>query len=290
MITSDAEVSTIRDLWQDKGLLEIDLGAEERISAIELDMTNPWAGAFAASNVGLVQSRVWGSNKWYSIPNGDDGNRPTIFEAQALQVQYWDSAQGDWMTLVSRIEGARQFVDIQRVAADAFETRGEVTARNLRLVCLDPMVVEMGTHDNDWWYAILAVALTRIRVWSSPEVRGTATLGSVAPEGVVGWPFDTPAWRAVYDRLRRRTEVLAEAVPWAQTQGSVNGLATEWLKFRARDLAPLSLRAVRPEARIWDTVSVALPGETPATQYLVTGATHQVTQSSVIEDLTLTAY
>lgn len=280
--------TTIRNLWEGKGLLDITLPAQVSIDSIELDMSSPWMSSYVAGKP-ILDPAYFGppvNVKFYHVPNEDYKFWNATIDEQALAVQYFDYASNSWEYLISWISGARRFPDVQRISSADFDTRGPVTTDLLRIVCVQPEVAISGDRtgsSSGWYHFTVAAALSRVRVWLSQEIRGEAILGTTAP-------LNTTYYQGLYARLRQRTEVMASAVSWANTQPQVDDLALDWLAWRARDLAPKTLRAVRPEVRIWDTVSIQLPGEESAGEYLVMSHNHQVSQTGVIEDLTLTAY
>ncbi len=261
-----ADMRTLAGAWVGSALLDLEFPSPQYVAAIELNVSNPWE----------ADLRDWGGNRHNAdiqdapITTVILGNTIQVAKASAdpqlLTVQYWDDDAGDWYPLVSNIECGVKAPNIIRVDSADFDTRAAVTTSKLRLTCAEPFVAKCGTQNEAYFHVVIAAYLWQLRVWTSGEIRGTAELGVTAP-------FDSADWQAIRARLRRRTYLLPDAVPWAQTAGDVNWLALEWLKEKARDLAPRKVKAIRPDVKLWDTVSIPLPDGTSA-NYLVTSCDH----------------
>jgi len=298
--TTQDQARALADQWGGAGLVDVTLGAEVTIGALELDVSSPWQLAFQAGNWQILYQpqyySQWSHDQgWFNDSRGylmkypwRNGPYAPSLELQAIAVQYEDAA-GAWRPLVSYIPSRWQFPDRIRVEAADFDTRAEITTDKLRIVCVRPAFLNTGTYDESWWYCGVGVYLSGLRVWSSEEIRGVAAIGEAAPSGVGGWPFGSAAWIADRTRLRTRTWVMPDPSPWAQTQTDVNQLATLWLKDFARDYAARQFGVVRPDVDLWDTVSLTLPGGA-ATNYLVTSCAHQDDGQSALAGVNYEAY
>lgn len=277
-LRNDQQARYLQSLWEGKALCEITWASAVDIHALELWQSNPYIGGWQrASLLGIPDPGWTPGDKLRPIPSDASNWHGARLDRQGLGVQYWDGATWQW--LASWVEGQYQFPDVSRVQADDFDTRGPVSTTALRVVCQTPTMIQSGTHDEGWWYCIVGVWLARLRVWSSSEIRRTAEIGVTAP-------YDATPWPAVRARVRRRTWVLPDAAPWANSTADVDSLALAWLKEFTRDMAPRPVRAYRPDLRLWDTASFALPGQA-AQNYLVPAVTHT---ASGLSDVRLTSY
>lgn len=265
---STANADRLIGQWRGKALCEVVWPEPVQIDTLELNVSNPWLPAFAGGGK-KGPSECWGGNfaDLRTRAPLSQNARPAGATPQVLAAQYWDEQQQAWAWLASHVPARPVFPEVIRVSGEEFDTRGPVETTRLRLVCIEPGVVENATRDESWYHLIVGVWLSRVRVWSASQTRGMAALGETPP-------FHTAGWQAIARRLRRRTWVLPGVAPWASTQEAADWLALEWLKEKARDLAPRRLDAVRPDARLWDTVRVTLPGGR-VEQLLLVGVDHR---------------
>lgn len=253
--------------WCGAGMVDVTLAGAVQVYAIDLDISNPWVYIWQqGSPQGITDNAGWRNDvAVYGLPEAKHVYRPARLDLQALSIQYLDPDTASWRPLVSSARGKYQFPDKLRLEAEQFDTRAPTTMQQLRITCLEPAVALVGSYDDDpnWYYAQWSFFLSALRVWGSTEIRSTAVLGQTAP-------FNTAAWRTVRKRLRPRTWVMPDAVPWASSQAKADDLSLLWLKEFARDLAPRQLSAYRPDVRAGNTVRATLPGGS-ARDYLVIG-------------------
>lgn len=243
--------NTLVDAWRGKTLAEIDLGDTYTVGSIELAMHNTW----------MSDTSDWGGNR-HSQPVRyitDGFGKPTytrIADAyawpQVLTVQYYDDDQQTWQALASNIEGPITSPLVKTLTAESFDTRAEVSTSKLRIVCNTPFYAICGFADENVFHSVAGAYLSQLKIWSGDTLVGMAELGDTAP-------FTGADWQAVHDRLRRRTYVVPDIADWAQTQAQVDALAKDWLFDVTRNLAPTPVTAIRPDARVGDTVRMYLP-------------------------------
>lgn len=273
-VSSDVTTRALAAQWNGAALLDIELPAAVSIAAIELDVSNPWILGFTAGRFDILEKYGLTRDPEYFNDSRDyifkrphrKGRLLPMCEPQSIAIFFEDQSSGQWMPLVSYVPSTMTFPEVLRYERREFDTRAAVTTDKLRVVCIEPCVLQTGTYDEDWWYAGLGVFLSRIKLYELDELRGVAALGETAP-------FNTASWMTARNRLRTRTFVLPDVATWANEQADVDALALEWLKEFARDYAVRTLQAVRPDVDLWDTVRVTLPGGS-ATNYLVTGCVH----------------
>ncbi len=186
-----------------------------------------------------------------------------------LALDYFDLGEGAWHPLALDIPCAISLTDTHRLDAEQFATRGAVETTGVRLRCVEPFTAVSVYHDDA--FHLYGVWLSQVRLWASPEVRGAAELGDAANYGGELAASPWPERRAA---LRRRTYVLPDAVPWVTSVPLAQWLALEWLKDKARDLAPRRAGVIRPDVRLWDTVRLAGPADPAPADYLVVGVQH----------------
>lgn len=250
--------------WIGRTLVQVSLASAQTLYAVELDLSNPWAWAWA-NGTPVADSLVPTTEaEFFAIMSGTQRNRNATFEPGAYAVQYYHAASATWRTLISYIKASpSEFPNKVRIEYEGFDQKAPVETQYLRVLVMEPCVLEWGRQRGTGPYNVLVGAyLSGIRAWTASELRGTAVLGQTSP-------FNTAGWLAVRKRLRPRTFVLPEPAPWAQSQTDVDELALLWLYEFARDLAPRQLIAVRPDIAPGDTISATLPGEASATEYLV---------------------
>lgn len=259
--------TTLYNQWCNKVLAEITLVDPVNISAIEFWTPNPWA----------TDQNDWGGK--YHYTNIYDYANKSIpgklwkkchMDAQTISIEYYDIEQECWMPLISNRYCAITMDPnyyVHRIESKDFSSRGEVIAQKLRIVCISPFFAEHGDgHAYGHYNGTFAVYMTQFKVWGSSEIRGTAELGNASNYG--GELSESP-WPEILKRIRKRTHVLDEAVPWVSDNVRANWLALEWLKRMVRDLAPRKLSVMQPDIRVWDTINITAPGGVPI-DYLVT--------------------
>src|SRR3990167_1870459 len=92
------------------------------------------------------------------------------------------------------------------------------------------------------------IACSEIRAFEFSELRSTLELGEV--------PFNSAPIIALHNRLRRRTWIEPDAVPYLDTQAKVDDMAEIILRERYKAFEPVSVIGVRPDCLIRLTVSV----------------------------------
>jgi hypothetical protein len=270
-VTSTDDADSLRDQWRGAPLATFTWGSAITLYGLEMNVSNPWLAAFDAGN-GLVAGDVagWGDGDGGFDNGGPLGGRKDGVTPQRLRVEYL-GADGAWHWLIADAKSSTSFPEVLSYPWDSFHDRVPVETTALRLVCLDPALTEQ-TDNASWYHCIIGVYLSRLKVFGSTEYRGEASLGVTSP-------FNSAAWQAVRARVRRRSWIMPEAAPWCSSQDAADGLALDWLESFTRDLAPRRLNAPRPDARVWDTVSVTLPNGA-AEELLVSSVTHSSKDAS----------
>lgn len=243
------DVLQVANEWADHALCEITLPEPARIEAVEFHTPNTW-----------TESWGWGQS---NRRGGNSGG-------QSIGLDYYDSDQSAWMPMVSNATSAAEPGAIIRVTSDAFDSRTAVTAERFRVICRRAFTGTNFTRDEWYDHFVVAIWLSQVKLWGAQEIRGVAELGNPANYNS---EMSSAAWLAVRDRLRSRTDILPDAVPWIDTQEYADWLALEWLKERSKDLAPRQLAVIRPDVRLWDTIAFTDPlGNTAS--YLVSRTDH----------------
>ena len=249
--TGKANARILRDAWQGAIILEMTLPAPVSISALELQAPNAW----------WSDTTDWGGNRHTDPIGGGFGGSILLpgtmhlnahADNQVLTVEYYDSAQMSWRPLVSHLTFPVDLKARLVIEEDQFDTRAAVTTDRLRLRVVEPFFAENDTKDESWYHVTVGVFLRRFIAWSSDILRGVAEIGETAP-------FTGDFWESVASRLRQRTYLVTEIADWANTQALVDSLAVDWLYDVTRNLAARPVTAVRPDARLGDTVRLFLP-------------------------------
>lgn len=262
-IAMEAAVA-LRAQWRGAVLAEITLAAESLVEGIEIHSPNAWRTDKQDWGGGFHNSSVYYVN---------DGVKELKAHAdpQILTIEYYDAALASWYPLAANITCKVDAVGseaVQRLQAEQFVPRQAVTTSRLRLVCNEPFFAEhRGTRSKIDYNATIGVWLTQVKIWSGAEIRGVAELGNA---GNYNSELVADPWPAIAERMRSRSYILPEAVPWVGTQDDADWLAIEWLKEKTRDLAPRKVSVVRPDVRLWDTVSFDTPAGAEITGLVIT--------------------
>jgi hypothetical protein len=235
--------------WSDRALCEITLPDATLIDAIDIHAFNTWTA-------------VWG---W-----GQTDRRGSHNGGQAIGIDYYDAAQTAWLPLVTYAYTPAEANATLRITKEQFDSRVAVTAQRFRIICRRAFCGYNRSRDEWYDHFVMCVWLSQIKFWGSSELRGIAELGSA--DNYNG-ELASQAWQDIRTRLRSRTDILPDAVPWVDTQTYADWLALEWLKERCKDLAPRRLAVIRPDVRLWDTVAFTDPLGNEAA-YLVLNTDH----------------
>lgn len=242
------DITQVASDWTDGVLCEITLPEPLAVEAIDLHVANTWNVSW-----GWGQSNRRGSNAGHQI----------------LGVDYYDTEQAAWKPLASNIHCSIDET-LKRITSDAFDCRASVEADRYRVVCRRPFWGWNMTADESYDHFVVCVWLSQIALWGAKELRGIAELGSADNYGA---ELSSAGWQTIRDRLRSRTYILPDAVPWVDSQTYADWLAIEWLKEHCKDLAPRRLAAIRPDVRLWDTIAFTDPLGNAAS-YLVINTDH----------------
>jgi hypothetical protein len=255
--TYENKAQELRAQWRGAVLAEISgISTNEEISVVEIEAPCFWR----------LNSGDWPGDKEVDVFGGPGYGTVAVkhewSQTQTIAVDYYDDTQQTWRSLISGITtptvADRAKETFLRIDADEFDTRGPIRTSRIRLRCVEPFFAIWGDYFR--YRAAIGVWLSRLILWTSQEVRGIAELGNAENYNSELSGADYAALRT---RLRTRTYILPDAVPWVSNATDAQALAVEWLKDKIRDLAPYHLTALRPDARLWDTVQFTLPtGET----------------------------
>jgi hypothetical protein len=260
-----ANVVSLVNQWKNIYLAEITLAESIEINSIEMWFPNPWLSDPVDWGLGYHTTDIYhyGPRMSYVL------DKRAHYDPQTISIEYYDSDQESWMPLINNLVcpismDSNEYV--KRVESADFSTRESVISDKLRIFCVDPFFAEHGQT----YHAIIGVFMSQFKVWGSTEIRGVAELGNAANYNS---ELSAEPWPTIKKRVRTRTHILEEAVPWITDSTKANWLALEWLKQMVQDMAPRKLSIIRPDVQLWDTVTVSTPGG-DAIDYLVTATDH----------------
>jgi hypothetical protein len=223
-------VNTYNTGFKGKTIGIITLDSPQNINQIELQTPSA-----------VSSQKIWTERTLYSIP-------------QNLAVDYYDEIYKRWLPLISFIQCENVIGSQQQFSAEDFDTRDSVYTSKLRLRCLQPAIQinKLGYALEYKVYYHYFIWLYRIKIFSSPEIQAEAELG--VTEG-----FTSDGWKAIRNRMRRRTYFMEEAAVWADTPEMVQDLAILWLQEKVKNLATFTLKVIRPDIEKWDTIKFVDP-------------------------------
>lgn len=235
-------------LWYGAVLGEITFENPQTIDSIELDVTNTW----------WIDQDDWGGDRHgmnyenAKITDPNSKTRRAHADPQSFDIEYFDADLNEWRTLVSNIFCPIESPKILTYNSDQFVTRKATLTNKLRIRCIEPFFARCGTADESYYYCIIGLWLSQLKIYASEKIRGEAEIGVTAP-------FNTTKWQAVKNRIRTRTFIVDNAADWAVTETLADNIATEHLYTLTRNLAPRVFNIIRPDIFIGDTIRLILP-------------------------------